>query len=148
MKPEEPLLEPLFLEFRISDVLDSSKRIPRAEPWASQYCISISEMRYGDAISARYHMDGCAQNGIYTRTRDDSCKSYQTLVYDMIMADAQEYAQECPDLYRDALIFYSNTSPNDTHRDIIEGLNRITVRSRLVSEVSHSTDVESTDTFR
>lgn len=29
--------------------------------------------------------------------------------------NAQEYAQECPVLYRDALSFYSNTSPNDTH---------------------------------
>lgn len=40
MKPEEPVPESLFLDF------------------------CISETRYGDAIFARYHMDGRAQNGL------------------------------------------------------------------------------------
>ncbi|KAJ5998613.1 hypothetical protein N7451_006423 [Penicillium sp. IBT 35674x] len=127
MKSEEKPPEPLFLEFRISDVLDSNKRTPRAEPWISRYCTAISEKRYGDAIFARYHMDGRAKDGIYTDTRDDSCETYQISVFDLIMKDAREFARDCPDLYQKALKLYSTTSPNDAHLDIIERLNQINV---------------------
>jgi hypothetical protein len=78
------LPEQLFLDFRVSDVLDKSVRLPRVEPWASQYCATISEMRYGDAIYARYHMDGRAIDGVYTdlrETKDGSCEWYNITVY-------------------------------------------------------------------
>lgn len=133
MKSEEKPPEPLFLEFSISNVLDSNRRIPRAEPWASQYCTAISEERYGDAIYARYHFDGRAKDGIYTDVRDDSCETYQISVFDLIMKDAKEFARDCPDLYQMALKLYSTTSPNDAHLDIIEGLNRTNVGFRPVS---------------
>ncbi|KAJ5930687.1 hypothetical protein N7466_006180 [Penicillium verhagenii] len=128
MIPEEnPLPEQLFLDFRISDVLDSTKRIPRTEPYASQYCTAISEHRYGDAIFARYHMDGRAENGICTNTRDGCCETYQIPVFDLIMEDARGYARECPGLYRNALRLFNSTSLDDGRRDIIEGLNRVSV---------------------
>ncbi|KAJ5364071.1 uncharacterized protein N7496_009784 [Penicillium cataractarum] len=122
------LPEHLFLDFRISDVVDKTIRIPRAEPWASHYCTAISEKRYGDAIFARYHMDGQIKDGIRTDLRDDgngSIISHETTVFDLIMEDALGYAEGCPDLYRDALLFYTETSPNDTRRDIIDGLLKI-----------------------
>jgi hypothetical protein len=40
----------------------------------------------------------------------------------MMMEDARRYAQDYPDLYRDAPRFYSETRADDTRRDIIEGL--------------------------
>lgn len=122
------LPEQLFLDFRVSDVLDKTIRIPRAEPWASHYCTAISEKRYGDAIYARYQMDGQSKDGIHRDLRDDgngSIISHKTTVFDLIMEDAREYAEGCPDLYRDALRFYCETSPNDTRRDIIDGLLKI-----------------------
>ncbi|CAI7586822.1 unnamed protein product [Penicillium glandicola] len=83
-------------------------------------------------------MDGRAVDGLHTSTRENSkgyCESYQVLVYDMIMEDAQGYAQGSPNLYRDALVLYSNTSPNDTHREIIEGLTRIRAGSNMVDRI-------------
>ncbi|KAF3385056.1 hypothetical protein F1880_002397 [Penicillium rolfsii] len=110
----DSLPEQLFLDLPVADVLNKTARIRMVEPWASRYCKAISEKRYGDAIYARYHIDGRAKDGIYT--------DLQTSVYDMIMEDAREYAQGSPELYRDALLFYSKSSPNDNRRDIIEGL--------------------------
>ncbi|KAJ5786402.1 uncharacterized protein N7503_011614 [Penicillium pulvis] len=123
---ESSLPEQLFLDFRVSDVLDKTIRLPRVEPWASQYCTAISEKRYGDAIYARYHMDGQSKDGVHI----DLCgcgkgKPHKTLVFDIIMEDARDYAQGSPDLYRDALLFYSTTSPNDNRRDIIQELFKI-----------------------
>lgn len=132
---EDPLPEQLFLDYRVADVLDKNVRLPRVEPWASQYCAAISEKRYGDAIWARYHMDGRAIDGVYTDLRqneDGSCERYNIAVYDMIMEDARSYASECADLYQEALLFYNNTSPNDGRRDIIEGLAQVGVGSNFV----------------
>jgi hypothetical protein len=123
---DSSLPEQLFLDLHVSDVL--AIRLPRVEPFESQYCTAITEERYGDAIYARYHIDGQAKDGIYTDLRDnggDSFILHETSVFDMIMEDARSYAEGYPDLYRDALLFYSSTSPNDTRRDIIEGLFKI-----------------------
>jgi hypothetical protein len=68
---ESSLPEQLFLDLRVSDVLDKTIRLPRVEPFVSQYCIAIQEKRYGDAIYARYHIDGQTKDGIYTDLRDD-----------------------------------------------------------------------------
>lgn len=124
----ESLPEQLFLDLPVADVINKTARIRMVEPWASRYCIAISEKRYGDAIYARYHIDGRAKDGIYTDLRDNSDGPYtlhETSVYDMIMEDAREYAQGSPELYRDALLFYSKSSPNDNRRDIIEGLSKL-----------------------
>lgn len=122
---ESSLPEQLFLDLPVADVMNKTARIRMVEPWASRYCIAISEKRYGDAIYARYHIDGRAKDGIYTDLRDNGDRPYvlhETSVYDMIMEDAQGYAQGSPELYRDALLFYSKASLNDNRRDIIEGL--------------------------
>ncbi|KAJ5554596.1 hypothetical protein N7513_004555 [Penicillium frequentans] len=90
--------------------------------------MAISEKRYGDAIYARYHMDGRAKDGVHTDLRDCGEGPFQwhkTSVYEVIMEEARSHAQGCPDLYRDALLFYSSTSPKDTRRDIIEELFQI-----------------------
>jgi hypothetical protein len=50
---------------------------------------------------------------------------HEISVFDMTMEDARSYAEGYPDLYRDALLFYSGTNSNDTRRDIIEGLFKI-----------------------
>ncbi|PYH77033.1 hypothetical protein BO82DRAFT_358568 [Aspergillus uvarum CBS 121591] len=125
---ESPLPEQLFLDIPVADVLNKTARTRLVEPWASRYCTAISEKRYGDAIYARYHIDGRAKDGIYTDLRDKGdgpFEIHETSVYDMILEDARELAQTCPDLYSDALLFYRESIPNDSRRDIIEGLFKI-----------------------
>lgn len=46
-------------------------------------------------------------------------------MYDLIMEDARGYAEGCPDLYHHALRFYSETTPNDTGRGIVDGLLKV-----------------------
>ncbi|KAJ5690389.1 hypothetical protein N7462_004781 [Penicillium macrosclerotiorum] len=43
-------------------------------------------------------------------------------VYDLIIEDAQQHTQEYPGFHREALLLYSIASPEDTRRDVIEGL--------------------------
>ncbi|KAJ5715223.1 uncharacterized protein N7483_012404 [Penicillium malachiteum] len=124
-RSSEPLPEPLFLDYRVSDLLDMTIRMPRFEPWTSQYCTAITEKRYGDALWARYHMSPDAKDGVITDMRDlgnDKFEAHETPVYDEIMMDAKGYAEGNPDTYRKALVFYSSTSPSDSHQDIIKGL--------------------------
>jgi hypothetical protein len=65
------LPEQLFLDLRLSDVLDETVRLLRTEPWASQYCTAISETRYSNAIYARYYMDPQAKDGVHGDLRID-----------------------------------------------------------------------------
>lgn len=70
-------------------------------------------------------MDPQAKDGVHSDLRidgDGQLISHETPVYDMMMEDARRYVQDYPDLYRDALRFYSETRSDDTRRDIIEGL--------------------------
>lgn len=126
MEASQP--EQLFLDLPVADVINKTARIRMVEPWASRYCVAISEKRYGDAIYARYHIDGIAKDGIYGDLRDNGdgkCILHETSVYDMIMEDARGYRECAPELYRDAMLFYSKSSPKDSRRDIIEGLLRL-----------------------
>jgi hypothetical protein len=125
---ESSLPEQLFLDLPVADIINKTARIRMVEPWTSRYCIAIAEKRYGDAIYARYHIDGRAKDGLYTDLRDNGegpFELHESSVYDMIMEDAREAAQGSPGHYRDALLFYSKSSPNDNRRDIIEGLFKI-----------------------
>ncbi|KAJ5638669.1 hypothetical protein N7528_001059 [Penicillium herquei] len=124
-RSSEPLPEHLFLDYRVSDLLDMTKRMPRVEPWTSLYCVAITEKRYGDALWARYHMNPGAKDGVITDTHgmgNCGCEGRVTLVYDEIMMDAKGYAEGSPDHYRKALLLYSSTSPSDSHQEIIKGL--------------------------
>ncbi|GLA06254.1 hypothetical protein AnigIFM60653_006780 [Aspergillus niger] len=96
------------------------------EPWASRYCTTISGERYGDAIWARYHIDGRATGGIYSDLRDNGdgpFELHETSVYDLVMEDARdrELAEGNPEHYSVTLRFYRDSSPNGGRRDIIEG---------------------------
>ncbi|GKZ17472.1 hypothetical protein AbraIFM66951_004774 [Aspergillus brasiliensis] len=125
---ESSLPEQLFLDIPIADIINKTARIRLVEPWATRYCTAISEKRYGDAIYARYHIDGRAKDGIYTDLRDNGdgpFEVHETSVYDMIMEDARELAQGSPELYSEALRFYRDSSLDDGRRDIIEGLIKI-----------------------
>ncbi|PYH43057.1 uncharacterized protein BP01DRAFT_359019 [Aspergillus saccharolyticus JOP 1030-1] len=110
--------EQLFLDLRVSAVRNRTARLNLVEPWATEYCTAVLEKRYGDAIFARYNIAGQAVDGVYSE--------WNITVYDMIMSDAQEYAQDHPELFADALQIYNNTNSTDTRRDIIEGLKKIT----------------------
>ncbi|OJJ68413.1 hypothetical protein ASPBRDRAFT_46607 [Aspergillus brasiliensis CBS 101740] len=122
------LPEQLFLDIPIADIINKTARIRLVEPWATRYCTAITEKRYGDAIYARYHIDGRAKDGIYTDLRDNGdgrFEVHETSVFDMIMEDAREVAQGSPELYIEALRFYRESSLDDGRRDIIEGLFKI-----------------------
>ncbi|PYI06582.1 hypothetical protein BO78DRAFT_283899, partial [Aspergillus sclerotiicarbonarius CBS 121057] len=85
------------------------------EPWASHYCAAISDKRYGDAIWARYNMDGRMVDGKYksiSMTKDGVIEDVGVPVYEMIMDDARVYAKDSPEDYRDALLLYDTTSPS------------------------------------
>lgn len=112
----EPLPEQLFLDLRIADVQSGTANMDTVEPWATQYCNAINERRYGDAIWARYNIDG----------RDNSAD---------ILEDAIEYCRSHPHIYEDALQFYSQNSESDTRSHIIalirEVPKRLEARGRL-----------------
>ncbi|GKZ33190.1 hypothetical protein AbraIFM66950_002979 [Aspergillus brasiliensis] len=125
---ESPLPEQLFLDIPIADIINKTGRIRLVEPWATRYCTAITEKRYGDAIYARYHIDGRAKDGVYTDLRDNGdgpFEVHESSVFDMIMEDAREVARGSPELYSEALRFYRESSLDDGRWDIIEGLLKI-----------------------
>ncbi|KAL2829882.1 hypothetical protein BJY01DRAFT_227662 [Aspergillus pseudoustus] len=115
------VIEQLFLDLPIAAVHNRTVGMDVIEPWASLYCSAISEARYGDAIYARYNIDGQANNGVYV---------YNNItVYDQIMLDARDYANNQPELYATALVLYNSTASNDSRQDIINGLNEIPMQA-------------------
>ncbi|RAL05868.1 uncharacterized protein BO80DRAFT_460921 [Aspergillus ibericus CBS 121593] len=135
------LPEQLFLDYPVAHVPNKSSRRSWVEPWASEYCAAISEKRYGDAIWARYNMDGTTVDGqlkSLSMTKDGTIEEVSVPVYEVIMEDARGYAKDCPEHYRDALLLYNTTSPSDSRRDIIEGLTQIDIGSNLVTRAISS----------
>ncbi|KAK7414572.1 hypothetical protein QQX98_006600 [Neonectria punicea] len=59
----EPV-EQLFLDIPLNDLLYNTSIIPLVEPWASSYVDSLRNQRFGDAVWARYQMEGDVENGI------------------------------------------------------------------------------------
>lgn len=57
-RDETNLVEQLFLDISVYDVVNKTEGIPTYEPWASDYVSAIRENRFGDAVWARYHMMG------------------------------------------------------------------------------------------
>ncbi|KAF9779933.1 hypothetical protein IL306_001061 [Fusarium sp. DS 682] len=78
--PDKALPEQLFLDIPINDVIKKSALIPLFEPWSSNYVESIKSKRYGDAIWARFHMEGGVQDGVTQDTND--------IILDIIKEDA------------------------------------------------------------
>ncbi|EXA32527.1 hypothetical protein FOVG_16216 [Fusarium oxysporum f. sp. pisi HDV247] len=56
-------VEELFLDISIHEVLTQTM-VTFVEPWKTTYIDSIREQRYGDAIWARYCIEGGVENGI------------------------------------------------------------------------------------
>ncbi|KAH7131003.1 hypothetical protein EDB81DRAFT_763665 [Dactylonectria macrodidyma] len=79
------------------------------------YVDSVLEQRFGDAVWARYHMEGGLENGIIHIPPNSDIS-----VLDSIKEDAIGYKTSEPDLYSKALLFYARTSSTDGHPDVIE----------------------------
>lgn len=81
------------------------------EPWASLYHDTVIQRCYRDAIYARYNISGRSSNG--------------TCIVDEILIDAADYHSEYPEIFMEALSFYSNSSSEDGRPEIIEAIRRI-----------------------
>jgi hypothetical protein len=109
------LVEQLFLDFSIQDVLSDTRRF--VEPWKTMYVDAIQDGRYGDAIWARYHIYGdpepmpCDCGHIHASRKT---------VMEEIKEDALGYRVNNPEEYFQALDFYAGTSDADGHADVIE----------------------------
>ncbi|PYH29144.1 uncharacterized protein BO87DRAFT_380786 [Aspergillus neoniger CBS 115656] len=121
------LPEQLFLDLPVAEVLNRTAW-DSVEPCTTEYCTAIAEQRYGDAIYARYNIYGDTKDGMLTLwdcTDEGRYREWNITVYEQIMEDARGYYDGHPDLYQEALEFYSSNSPNDSRGDIIEALNNV-----------------------
>lgn len=105
-----------FLDLTIEEVLTNAVGYPKLEePWASMYVDALREGRFGDAVWARYHM--------MVETVDDVIVgdgvNPSITVLESIREDAAGYSKDAV-LYAEAVAFYSNTSENDGHKDIVD----------------------------
>ncbi|KAJ5690944.1 hypothetical protein N7488_012511 [Penicillium malachiteum] len=113
--PEAKVVEQLFLDISIRRVLSNPSQLQLIEPWASLYVKAIRDRRYGDAIWARYHMFGSAQNGFIPGPGSKSIP-----VLEAIKQDALAYRVNDPEEYSQALSLYKTTNPSDGHPDVID----------------------------
>ncbi|KAI1063694.1 hypothetical protein LB506_005736 [Fusarium annulatum] len=110
------LVEQLFLDLPISEVLHPTEGTPVFEPWASSYVKSIRESRFGDAIWARYQMLGQVVDGL--------CRGKTIL--ERITEDAMGYKKYSSEFYAEAVAFYrANNSSSDGHPEVIEIILRV-----------------------
>ncbi|KPM41815.1 hypothetical protein AK830_g4753 [Neonectria ditissima] len=107
------LVEQLFLDITLNDVINKTSVLPVVEPWATMYVDAILDSRFGDAVWARYHIDGEVHNG----TIDGSPG---LTVLESIKEDAIGYRVNAPEQYFEARPFYEGTSRTDGHPDVIE----------------------------
>ncbi|KAH7133508.1 hypothetical protein EDB81DRAFT_103244 [Dactylonectria macrodidyma] len=112
---EQP--EHLFLEYSMYEVLyregPHSQPWEFSEPWATMYIDAIREQRFGDAVWARYHMDGQVVDGIIKGPPN-------LTVMESIKEDAIGYKRHASEHFAKALLFYAKTSSADGHRDVID----------------------------
>lgn len=109
--------EQLFLDASITSIQNGTSGTKTVEPWASLYCKAIIEKRYGDAIHARYSLDGNSPEGINQDTK--------RTVLEEIVLDARSYYAGYPEMYAEALVFYEGNSRQDTRPEIIEAIRRV-----------------------
>ena len=115
------LPEQLFLDLPLAEVANGTVNTPIVQPWASMYCEAVSENRYGDAIYARYNIDGKSANGTFMDTN--------RTVVEEIELDAINYYSGHPELYEEALLFYSSNSNADGRPEIIELIRSVPKRN-------------------
>ncbi|KAH7137010.1 hypothetical protein B0J13DRAFT_449859 [Dactylonectria estremocensis] len=106
------LVEQLFLDFSLNDVLSKPPRVPAVEPWATMYVDAILDNRFGDAVWARYQICGTVQDGII--------EGSNLTVLESIEEDAMGYRAGAPEQYAEAQSFYASTSSTDGHPEVIE----------------------------
>jgi hypothetical protein len=106
--------EQLFLDLDPVAALNGTCGTRTAEPWAALYHDAVMERRFGDAIYARYNIDGRSSNGTFYGTNHS--------VLQEILIDAMSYHSGYPEAFAEALLFYSNSSSEDTRTDIISVL--------------------------
>lgn len=110
------LVEQLFLDLPINEVLHPTKGTRVFEPWASSYVNSIRESRFGDAVWARYQMLGQVVDGL--------CRGMT--VIERITEDAMGYKKYSSEFYAEAVAFYrANNSSSDGHPEVIEIILRV-----------------------
>lgn len=109
--------EELFLDLIVAEVANGTSGIRTVEPWTTMYCNAVAEGRYGDAIYARYNIDGRSSNGTFHDTN-------RTIIEE-IEVDAISYHSGYPDTYAAALSFYSSNSVDDYHPEIIETIRQV-----------------------
>ncbi|KAI1035508.1 hypothetical protein LB504_006069 [Fusarium proliferatum] len=122
---ETKLLEQLFLDLTIDEVVNRSNGLIVNEPWASEYVTAIREKRYGDAIWARHHLIGDIQNGTFPEVNQTISQA--------IEQDAIGYRTYYPEQYSNALAIYANTSNADTRTDILNLISN--AKAETVSEM-------------
>ncbi|PNP79420.1 hypothetical protein FNYG_07255 [Fusarium nygamai] len=107
-------VEQLFLDRSIHDVL--TRKWPAVDPWATIYVDAIREQRYGDAVWARYHIEGNVEDGvIISPSPSDNMPVLESIREDVVEAKMNE-----PEFYAKALQFYAKTSPSDGHPEVIK----------------------------
>ncbi|PYH77617.1 hypothetical protein BO82DRAFT_358122 [Aspergillus uvarum CBS 121591] len=102
----------LFLELDVNQVADGTAGSWIRAPWGESYVSAIQEGRYGDAVWARYHMDGRAEGGIIAE--DNST------VTEELLEDARGYRLATPELFAQVAARYNATSAADEHPELVE----------------------------
>ncbi|EKV12970.1 hypothetical protein PDIG_31970 [Penicillium digitatum PHI26] len=107
---ETELVEQLFLDFTGQEAVQKDTRgFPIVELWASEYGNAIRKRRFGDAVWARYHLDGSVHDGKI----EDTNKT----VLQLTEEDALDYSVGDPDFYAEALSsVYKRTRASDGYR--------------------------------
>ncbi|KAF9772433.1 hypothetical protein IL306_009851 [Fusarium sp. DS 682] len=122
---ETSLVEQLFLDVSVHDVVHQTEGIPTLEPWSSEYVAAIRERRFGNAVWARYHMMGGVTNGMVDDTN--------LTVLESIKEDAVGYKTYYADDYADAMALYASTADNDTNTKLLTALSE--TRASKVSQL-------------
>lgn len=124
---DSQVVETLFLDLPVQQVLERDGIQP-VEPWANLYVDAIHDARFGDAIWARYHIDGDVVNGMIEGLT----------VLQAIEEDAVGYKKYSPEDFSEAVSFYRGTvNSADGHAQVIEIIFRIDgedVSGRVVPE--------------
>ncbi|RBR06045.1 hypothetical protein FVER53590_06521 [Fusarium verticillioides] len=108
-------VEELFIDISIHEVLTQTM-VTFVEPWKTMYMESIREQRYGDAIWARYCIEGGVGNGVIIGEGPNP----DITILDQIREDAVEAKTNEPGLWAEALELYRASSSTDGHPEVLK----------------------------
>ncbi|KAF5533945.1 hypothetical protein FPHYL_13530 [Fusarium phyllophilum] len=118
LEDDASMPEQLFLDVPLNEILGNASTRPLVEPWSSAYVEAVRSRRLGDAIWARYQMEGGVKDGIIEQAN--------MTVMDSIKEDAVGYKENAPQQYEEALSFYANPSVHDSHPEVLQAITQIT----------------------